>query len=54
MMDMIYIIIAALAGLLVGAAVIYFYMKQVNESKVTGAKYRAQTIVDDAKREADA
>jgi len=47
-------IIPALLGFIVGAAVIYFYMKQVNESKVTGAKYTAQTIVEDAKREADA
>ncbi|MER2000111.1 MAG: Rnase Y domain-containing protein, partial [Lysinibacillus sp.] len=47
-------IIPALLGFAVGVAVIYFYMKQVNESKVTGAKHQAQTIVDDAKREADA
>ena len=51
---MIEIIISALAGLAVGAAVIYFYMKQVNESKVTGAKHQAQMIVEDARREADA
>lgn len=51
MMEM---IIPALLGFIVGAAVIYFYMKQVNESKVTGAKHQAATIVEDAKREADA
>ena len=51
MMEM---IIPALLGFIVGAAVIYFYMKQVNESKVTGAKHVAQSIVEEAKREADA
>ena len=51
MMEM---IIPALLGFIVGAAVIYFYMKQVNESKVTGAKHQAIAIVDEAKREADA
>ena len=51
MMEM---IIPALLGFIVGAAVIYFYMKQVNESKVTGAKHQATAIVDEAKREADA
>ena len=34
-------IIPALLGFTVGAAVIYFYMKKVNESKVTGAKHTA-------------
>ena len=48
------IILPALLGFAVGAAVIYFYMKQVNESKVTGAKHQAIAIVDEAKREADA
>ena len=47
-------IIPALLGFAVGVAVIYFYMKQVNESKVTGAKHTAQSIVDEANREADA
>ena len=51
MMEM---IIPALLGFIVGAAVIYFYMKQVNESKVTGAKHQANAIVEEAKREADA
>ncbi len=35
---MIELIISALLGFIVGAAVIYFYMKKVNESKVNGAK----------------
>ena len=47
-------IIPALLGFAVGVAVIYFYMKNVNESKVTGAKHVAEQIVDEAKREADA
>ena len=36
MMEM---IIPTLLGFVVGVAVIYFYMKKVNESKVTGAKH---------------
>lgn len=47
-------IISALLGLIVGAAVIYFYMKKVNESKVNGAKHSAELIIDEAKREAEA
>lgn len=47
-------IISALLGLIVGAAVIYFYMKKVNESKVHGAKNSAELIIDEAKREAEA
>src|SRR5690606_34797608 len=47
-------ILPALLGFAVGVAVIYFYMKNVNESKVTGAKHVAEQIVEDAKREADA
>ena len=47
-------VLPALLGFAVGVAVIYFYMKQVNESKVTGAKHVAEQIVEDAKREADA
>ena len=46
--------ISALLGLIVGAAVIYFYMKKVNESKVNGAKQQSLLIIDEAKREAEA
>lgn len=46
-------IISALLGLIVGAAVIYFYMKKVNDSKVNSAKNSAQLIIDEAKREAE-
>ena len=48
------IIISALLGFFVGAVVIYFVNRKVNESKVTGAKYSAETIVEEAKREAEA
>ena len=47
-------IISALLGLIVGAVVIYFYCKKVNDSKVTGAKHSAEQIVEEAKREAEA
>ncbi|MBO0602030.1 ribonuclease Y [Sporosarcina sp. E16_3] len=47
-------IIFALLGLLVGVAVTYFFNKKVNDSKVTGAKFTAEQIVEEAKREADA
>ncbi|MFS8630196.1 MAG: Rnase Y domain-containing protein, partial [Bacillales bacterium] len=46
--------ISALLGLIVGAAVIYYDMQQVNESKVNGAKHSAELIIDEAKREAEA
>lgn len=46
--------ISALLGLIVGAAVIYFYMKKVNESKINGAKQQSLLIIDEAKREAEA
>lgn len=49
-----YEIISALLGLIVGAAVSYFLIKNVNDSKVTGAKQSAVLIVDEAKREAEA
>ena len=48
------IIISALIGLIVGAVVMFVYNKNVNESKVTGAKHSAATIVEEAKREAEA
>ena len=48
------LIISALLGLLVGAVVTYFFNKKVNDSKVTGAKFTAEQIVEEAKREADA
>ena len=55
---MLEIIISALPGFIVGAlvsaVVIYFVNRKVNESKVTGAKYSAETIVEEAKREAEA
>ncbi len=51
---MIEILISALIGLFVGAAVSYFLVKNVNDSKVTGAKQSAVLIVDEAKREAEA
>ena len=47
-------IISALLGLFVGAVVIYFYCKKVNDSKVTGAKHSAEQIVEEATREAEA
>ncbi|WP_432355038.1 ribonuclease Y [Sporosarcina sp. A2] len=47
-------IISALLGLIVGAVVMFLYNKNVNESKVTGAKHSAATIVEEAKREAEA
>lgn len=47
-------IISALLGFIVGAIVLYFYNKNVNESKVTGAKHQATQIVEEAKREAEA
>ncbi|MFX3674034.1 MAG: ribonuclease Y [Paenisporosarcina sp.] len=47
-------IISALLGLIIGAAVSYFLIKNVNDSKVTGAKQSAVLIVDEAKREAEA
>lgn len=47
-------IISALLGLIVGAVVMFVYNKNVNESKVTGAKHSAATIVEEAKREAEA
>lgn len=48
------IIISALLGFIVGAVVLYFINRKVNESKVTGAKYSAEAIVEEAKREAEA
>ena len=48
------IIISALFGFFVGAVVIYLVNRKVNESKVTGAKYSAEAIVEEAKREAEA
>ncbi len=51
---MIEILISALISLIVGAAVSYFLVKNVNDSKVTGAKQSAVLIVDEAKREAEA
>lgn len=51
-------IISALLGIMVGAVVMYFYMKKVNNDKINGAKYQAQAIIDDAhktaQREAEA
>ncbi|KXH80050.1 ribonuclease Y [Sporosarcina sp. HYO08] len=51
---MVEIIISALLGLIVGAVVIYFVIKKVNDSKVKGAKDSAEYIVEEAKREAEA
>ncbi|MCZ8535680.1 ribonuclease Y [Paenisporosarcina quisquiliarum] len=48
------VLISALLGLFVGAVVSYFLIKNVNDSKVTGAKQSAVLIVDEAKREAEA
>ncbi|WP_318615342.1 ribonuclease Y [Sporosarcina sp. YIM B06819] len=48
------IIISVLVSLLVGAGVTYFVIKNVNDSKVTGAKNTAEQIVEEAKREAEA
>lgn len=52
--SMIEYIISALLGLIVGAVVMFLYNKNVNESKVTGAKHLAEQIVEEAKREAEA
>jgi ribonuclease Y len=46
--------ISAMLGLIVGAFASYFLIKNVNDSKVTGAKQSAVLIVDEAKREAEA
>lgn len=54
MTRMVEIIISALLGFIVGAVVLYFINRKVNESKVTGAKYSAEAIVEEAKREAEA
>jgi ribonucrease Y len=51
---MVEVIISALLGLIVGAVVGYFALKQVNDSKVTGAKQSAESIVEDGRREAEA
>lgn len=51
---MLEIIISALLGFIVGAVVLYFVNRKVNESKVTGAKHSAEAIVEEAKREAEA
>ncbi len=50
---MMYYIISALLGIIVGAAVIYFVMKKVNDSKVKGAKSTAELIIEEGKREAE-
>lgn len=50
---MLEIIISALLGFIVGAVVIYFVNRKVNDSKVTGAKHSAIAIVDEAQREAE-
>lgn len=46
--------ISALLGLIGGTVVSYFLIKNVNDSKVTGAKQSSVLIVDEAKREAEA
>ncbi|MBM7705441.1 ribonuclease Y [Chryseomicrobium aureum] len=51
---MIEIIIPALLGLFVGAVVGYWYLKKLNDSKVTGAKQSSELILEEAKREAEA
>lgn len=51
---MVEIIISALLGLIVGAAVGYIYLKKLNDSKVTGAKQSSELILEEAKREAEA
>lgn len=51
---MVEVIISALLGLIVGAVVGYFALKQVNDSKVTGAKQSAESIVEEGRREAEA
>ncbi|MFC4354488.1 ribonuclease Y [Chryseomicrobium palamuruense] len=51
---MVEIIISALIGLFVGAVVGYWYLKKLNDSKVTGAKQSSELILDEAKREAEA
>lgn len=51
---MVEIIISALLSLIVGAAVGYWYLKKLNDSKVTGAKQSSELILEEAKREAEA
>ncbi|MET3576785.1 ribonuclease Y [Bhargavaea ullalensis] len=51
---MVEVIISALLGLIVGAVVGYFVLKNVNDSKVTGAKQSAALIVEEGRREAEA
>ncbi|MCW1928267.1 ribonuclease Y [Bhargavaea beijingensis] len=51
---MVEVIISALLGLIVGAVVGFFALKQVNDSKVTGAKQSAESIVEEGRREAEA
>lgn len=54
MMDPIILIISILLGLIVGAAVGYFYRKSVAEAKIAGARNAADQIIEDAKRDAEA
>ncbi|MTD30213.1 ribonuclease Y [Planomicrobium sp. YIM 101495] len=51
---MVYEIIFALLGIIVGVLVGFYALKKSNDSKVTGAKQTAEQLVEDAKREADA
>ena len=46
-------IISALLGFIVGAVVLYFVNRKVNESKLTGATHTAEAIVEEGKREAE-
>ena len=47
------ILISVLLSLVVGAVVSFFILKNVNDSKVTGAKHTANQLVEEAKREAE-
>ena len=47
------ILISVLLSLIVGAVVSFFILKNVNDSKVTGAKHTANQLVEEAKREAE-
>ncbi len=53
-MELLGIIISALLGLAIGVVVGYYYLKKVNDSKVTGAKQSSALILEEAKREAEA
>ena len=52
--NIIYLIIAVVVGLLLGIVIGINYRKRISEAKIGVAEERAEKIVDDAKREAEA